>query len=182
MIQYQCWTFTALFAFLVLLCHFPDVTKVWPPFVKLNPLPPCLANSIQVGIGFPGAVLLVSTNPFGDDSSNAEDTFCILQDVTITGVSSTSWAEPGRRRLRSAPSCYSSTLLPLYTLCDPSGGPLEDAGRRHAVRLRPHMRGATWFPWGKRLIGCGCRSLLPICEPSFNLDIVSPQGKAHHKG
>lgn len=64
---------------------------------------------------------------------------------------------------------------------DAGGGLLEDTGVSCCAAVATYVC-TTWFPWGDRLIGYGCWSLSPICELSFNLDIVSPKGKTHHKG
>lgn len=74
---------------------------------------------------------------------------------------------------------HSSALL-LPAPHDARGGLLEDIAVSCCEAVATYVC-TTWFPRGNRLIGCGCWSLSPICEPSLNLDIVSPQGKTHHR-
>lgn len=74
----------------------------------------------------------------------------------------------------------SATLSRTASL-DPCGGLLEDTVVSCCEAVATYVC-TTWFPSGNRLIGYGCWSLSPICELSLNLDIVSPQGKTHHKG
>lgn len=78
------------------------------------------------------------------------------------------------------PAFTHSAALLLPAPHDPRGGLLEDIAVSCCEAVATYVC-TTWFPRGNRLIGCGCWSLSPICEPSLNLDIVSPQGKTHHR-
>lgn len=78
------------------------------------------------------------------------------------------------------PAFPHSAALLLPAPHDPCGGLLEDIAVSCCEAVATYVC-TTWFPRGNRLIGCGCWSLSPICEPSLNLDIVSPRGKTHHR-
>lgn len=61
---------------------------------------------------------------------------------------------------------------------------VEDSWRTpwcHAVRLWPHMCAPHGFPEGTVWLDMGAGACRRACELSLNLDIVSPQGKTHHK-